>query len=114
MTAANGSPIPAAAPLVPLSPEEIGPTINYTVKQGDSLWLIAKNHKTTISRLKRVNMLENDKILAGQTLKIPDQAGAVPAAQPNAAPAVGGFRKPSAVAVPPATPKAGSGLKPQN
>ena len=111
---ADGSLPPAAAtPLPPLSPEEIGPTINYIVKEKDSLWKIAKNHKTTIARLKRVNGLDKDLILVGQVLKIPDQiAGTTttPAVQPKPAPA-GGFRKPSTTATPPNTPQSGGGLK---
>lgn len=118
--AASGVPAAPAEPLAPLTPEEIGPTINYTVKKGDSLWLLAKNHKTSISRLKRVNMLATDNIQIGQLLKIPDQAGAAaPAAAPAATPAKAapapGFRRPSATATPPATKaNTGSGLKIQN
>ena len=108
----DGSPLPATAQsLPPLTPEQIGPTINYTVKQGDSLWLIAKNFKTTISRLKSANQLDSDMILAGQNLKIPDQAGATPAVQPKAAP---GLRQPPTTVTPPSAPKAGGGLKIQN
>ena len=123
--AVAGAMVAPAEPLPPLTPEEIGATINYTVKGGDSLWLIAKNHKISISRLKRVNMLETDNIQAGQNLKIPDQAGATPpvatpqATVPKAAPpAAGGFRRPPTTATPPAqaAPKdnAGSGLKIQD
>lgn len=125
--AVAGVPAAPAEPLPPLTPEEIGPTINYTVKKGDSLWLVAKNHKISISRLKRVNNLESDNIQIGASLKIPDQAGAAaPAASPaspktaapKAAPAGGGFRRPTSTAIPPtqATPKAkaGSGLKIQD
>ncbi len=118
--AASGVPVAPAEPLAPLTPEEIGPTVNYTVKKGDSLWLIAKNHKTSISRLKRVNVLATDNIQIGQLLKIPDQAGAAaPAAAPAATPAkatpAGGFRRPSTTATPPA-PKTntGNGLKIQD
>lgn len=98
-----------AEPLPALTPEEIGPTINYTVKTGDSLWLIAKHHKSSIGRLKRINQLNSDNILAGQVLKVPSNAPkaaaspAVPAASTpaKAAPKLGGFRRPSASASPP-------------
>ncbi len=102
-----------AEPLPPLTPEEIGPTINYTVKTGDSLWLIAKNHKSSIGRLKRINQLSGDNILAGQVLKVPSGAAPAPAAitpakkapaPVSAPPASGGFRRPSAAATPPAAP----------
>lgn len=94
---AVAAPAIPAEPLPPLTPEEIGPTIDYTVKKGDSLWLIAKNNKTSIAKLKRVNQLPTDLIQAGQVLKIQVPAGA-------AAPAV----------TPPATPKANDALKIQN
>lgn len=127
MPAAAAAAVPAvpavpAEPLPPLTPAEIGPTINYTVKTGDSLWLIAKNHQSSIGRLKRINQLTGDNIRAGQTLKIPSKEGAAiksaPAAVPAAkaapapatpAPAAGGFRRPSAAATPPASPAPKSG-----
>jgi len=109
-----------AEPLPPLTPEEIGATINYTVKTGDSLWLIAKNHKSSIGRLKRINQLSSDNILAGQVLKVPStapQATARPATPAKAAES-GGFRRPSAAATPPsaAAPKTSgsSGLEIQD
>ncbi|MCF6310918.1 MAG: LysM peptidoglycan-binding domain-containing protein [Verrucomicrobiales bacterium] len=116
-TTATAAPMTPAEPLPPLTPEEIGATINYTVKTGDSLWLIAKNHKSSIGRLKRINQLTGDNIRAGQVLKVPSSQGKVaapvskpaPAAtKPSAkvtAPASGGFRRPSAAATPPTPTK---------
>jgi LysM repeat protein len=78
-------PVAPAEPLAPLTPEEIGPTINYTVKKGDSLWLIAKDHKSSVSLLKRVNQLTSDNIQVGHVLRIPSgkgQIGTAPAASP--------------------------------
>ncbi len=43
----------------------------YKVKNGDSLGTIAKEHQTTISEIKKLNNLNNDKIIIGQTLKLP-------------------------------------------
>jgi LysM repeat protein len=89
-----------AEPLPPLTPEEIGPTINYTVKKGDSLWLIAKDHKSSISRLKQVNQLATDNIQIGQVLRIPTSAG-----QPGTAPAAAAPTPAPALAAPTTAPK---------
>lgn len=43
----------------------------YQVRRGDSLWDIAKNHGTTVDRLKEENDLRGSRIYAGQVLKIP-------------------------------------------
>jgi len=90
-----------AEPLPPMTPEEIGPTINYTVKKGDSLWLIAKDHKSSISLLKRVNQLASDNIQIGQVLRIPSSAG-----QPGTVPAAPAAPATSAPAPAPGTPAA--------
>jgi LysM repeat protein len=44
----------------------------YRVKAGDSLEKIAKQHQTTIKKLKEWNNLTSDQILVGQKLKIPE------------------------------------------
>lgn len=117
---ASAASMTLSEPLPPLTSEKIGPTINYTVKTGDSLWLIAKNHKSSIGRLKRINQLAGDNIFAGQVLKVPSSKGkvAAPTSKPVATPpkpsakvttpATGGFRRPSAAATPPtpSSPKA--------
>lgn len=43
----------------------------YKVKPGDSLEKIARHHQTSIYILKELNNLTNDKIIVGQTLKLP-------------------------------------------
>ncbi|WP_339180195.1 LysM peptidoglycan-binding domain-containing protein [Oceanobacillus sp. FSL W7-1293] len=42
----------------------------YKVKSGDSLSKIASQHGTTVSKLKSLNNLSSDLIIAGQTLKV--------------------------------------------
>lgn len=43
----------------------------YAVRPGDSLWLIARRHDTTVQRLKEANALQSTRIVPGQRLKIP-------------------------------------------
>ena len=47
-----------------------GEFITYTVKQGDSLFDIAKSYKTTIDSIVKWNNLTDTKIKAGDKLKI--------------------------------------------
>lgn len=57
----------------PASPSK-NTTSSYRVKAGDSLEKIARSHKTSISALKNLNNLKNDKIVVGQELRIPDES----------------------------------------
>ena len=45
--------------------------LRYQVRNGDSLWAIARAHGTTVDRLKSVNKLRGTKIYAGQLLEVP-------------------------------------------
>ncbi len=42
----------------------------YTVKSGDSLWLISETYGVSISQLKTLNKLSSDIIYVGQNLKV--------------------------------------------
>lgn len=42
----------------------------YTVKSGDSLWLIASKHQLSVAQLKNINNLTTDVISPGQVLKV--------------------------------------------
>ncbi|SDZ23363.1 Spore germination protein YaaH [Evansella caseinilytica] len=43
----------------------------YTVKSGDTLSLIAKNHRVSVQSIKEVNGLQSDLIFVGQQLRLP-------------------------------------------
>lgn len=45
----------------------------YTVKKGDSLWLIANKYGTTVDELKSANGLKSNTLSIGQTLIIPEK-----------------------------------------
>ncbi len=46
----------------------------YTIKRGDTLWRIAKRHKTSVAALAKLNNIKNPSlIIAGRTLKIKEE-----------------------------------------
>ncbi len=45
----------------------------YTVKKGDSLWLIANKYGTTVDELKSANNLKSNTLSIGQTLIVPEK-----------------------------------------
>jgi len=66
------TPAPSPPPVSAPTPE-IRPAL-YEVKPGDALILIGKRFGLTVEQIKAFNGLKNDKIRAGQTLKIPTLA----------------------------------------
>ena len=53
-----------------------GPKISsktYTVKSGDSLEKIARIHGTSVDKMKKLNRLENDRIMPGQEITLPNE-----------------------------------------
>lgn len=55
----------------------VGPatgSFDYTVRAGDSLWLIANKYGTTVEAIKRLNGLTSDLLNIGQVLKIPSDS----------------------------------------
>jgi LysM repeat protein len=66
----------SGTPSTPSKDESKAPskTVSYKVKKGDTLYSIAKKHKTTVTTLKKLNNLKNDRIYAGQSLKVSGSA----------------------------------------
>lgn len=48
------------------------PYIEYTVRSGDTLWLIARRYGTTVDAIKTLNGLTSDQLNIGQILRIPE------------------------------------------
>lgn len=53
------------------SPSPNPGTVQYVVRAGDSLWLIAQKYGTTVDAIKKLNNLTGDLIRIGQVLTIP-------------------------------------------
>jgi hypothetical protein len=50
---------------------EQGPTQEYRVRKGDSLWEIARAHGTTVDELRNFNGISGNRIFAGQLIEFP-------------------------------------------
>ena len=64
------------------APDE-SPERTYTVVRGDTLFLIAKRHGTTVDALRSVNALEGDLIDVDQVLVLPSGHTSAPPKQPR-------------------------------
>ena len=51
--------------------ETLGELMAYTVRSGDSLWAIARQHGTSVDELQRANRLDDSTIYAGQVIEVP-------------------------------------------
>ena len=49
-------------------------TFEYTVRSGDTLWVLAQRYGTTVDEIRRLNGLTSDILRIGQVLKIPTPA----------------------------------------
>lgn len=47
------------------------PYIEYTVRSGDTLWLLSRRYDTTVDAIKKLNGLTSDMLSIGQVLRIP-------------------------------------------
>ena len=63
----------ARQPAEPQQRVVAGPHYEYTVKSGDSLFLIAKAFNTTVSKIKELNGLKGDNLKVGQKLNVPKE-----------------------------------------
>jgi LysM repeat protein len=67
------------AMLEAISPKEASlikssaPFVSYQVKAGDSLEKIAKANNTSVKAIKELNGMENDKIVVGKVIKLPQE-----------------------------------------
>ncbi len=50
-----------------------GPCLEYTVKPGDTLWVIADAFGTTVGKLREMNSLKSDMLRVGQKILVPQE-----------------------------------------
>ncbi|MGH7461253.1 MAG: DUF5715 family protein [Longimicrobiales bacterium] len=62
---------------LPVSAPRVSTETSYTVRRGDSLWLIARRFGTSVSAIKEANQLARSMLQPGQKLTIPVSASAV-------------------------------------
>jgi membrane-bound lytic murein transglycosylase D len=54
-----------------LLPQKSSWSMEYRVRSGDTLWKLARRHKTSVQTIKDRNQLTSDRLQVGQTLKLP-------------------------------------------
>ncbi len=54
------------------------PSFTYTVRSGDTLWLLAQRFNTTVTAIKALNNLTSDVLTIGQVLLIPNTGATTP------------------------------------
>ena len=60
-----------AEPRAQLAARRAEATTTYTVRDGDTLWEIARSHDTTVDAITNTNALDAETIHPGQELRIP-------------------------------------------
>jgi murein DD-endopeptidase MepM/ murein hydrolase activator NlpD len=108
-------PVAVAAPSAPASSDASWDG-SYTLKPGDSLYAVARQHRVTLAELQRQNNIADPtKVRAGTALKIPGSAAPTPSVpgapavakvQPSAQPATPSARPSVAPSAPPSNPAA--------
>lgn len=66
-----GQNVPVPNPTPDPSPGTGGNSFAYTVRPGDTLWILANRYGTTVDAIKRLNGLTSDNLSIGQVLRIP-------------------------------------------
>ena len=56
---------------IPSKIVDVGDTVLYSVKKGDTLYSLAKMFNTTVSYLKEINSLQNDNLSVGMLISVP-------------------------------------------
>lgn len=109
--AAAATPVPAVAPHVPAAVDAGSWTGTHTVKPGESLYGIARQHKIPLAALQQHNAISDPtKVRPGTALKVPgapgDAVAAAPPAVVAAPPVSAATRAPQAAAATPARAEA--------
>lgn len=56
---------------IPTTTSSGGSSFEYTVRSGDTLWLLSQRYGTTVNAIKQLNGLTSDNLSIGQVLRIP-------------------------------------------
>jgi hypothetical protein len=75
----GGTPTPRTEPANSAPERKVAPRAavtsphTYRVRGGDTLWSIARRHRTSVERIKEANGMRSERIVAGQRLVIPSR-----------------------------------------